>query len=244
MAYRRSGQGAPLLLVHGFPLDSSSWDELTPLLERDFDIIAPDLRGFGQSSTVKTPYTITDMADDLAALLDHLGIEKTAIAGHSMGGYVALAFAKKYPERVTGLALISSQTRSDTPEGRLGRFKTAEEVMEKGVSVLEPMSFKLTSDRRVQNFARALVARQNSAGVIGALRAMAERDDNLSVLTEADYPIVLIHGVADLMIPIDRAREIKQAVEVAYLVELPGAGHMPMLELSRETAGILKFLKS
>ena len=71
--------------------------KLLPLLDNKFDLITPDLRGFGQSTTVETPYTISDMADDLAGLLDHLGIEKIALAGHSMGGYVALAFAKKYP---------------------------------------------------------------------------------------------------------------------------------------------------
>ena len=94
LAYTRGGKGAPLMLLHGFPLDSSSWDELTPLLENDLDIITPDLRGFGQSTTIESPYTVSDMADDLAGLLDHLGIEKIAIAGHSMGGYIALAFAK------------------------------------------------------------------------------------------------------------------------------------------------------
>ena len=94
-----------LMLIHGFPLDHTSWNEVASLLENEFDLILPDLRGFGQSTTVETPYTISDMADDLAGLLDHLKIEKIALAGHSMGGYVALAFAKKYPQRVSGLGL-------------------------------------------------------------------------------------------------------------------------------------------
>ncbi len=104
------------MLIHGFPLDHTSWNEVATLLENDFDLILPDLRGFGQSTTVETPYTMSDMADDLAGLLDHLGIEKVALAGHSMGGYVALAFAKKYPQRVSGLGLVASQAAADSPE--------------------------------------------------------------------------------------------------------------------------------
>ena len=90
LAYARRGNGTPLALIHGFPLDSTSWNEIAPLLEDKFDLVLPDLRGFGQSTTVETPYSISGMADDIAGLLDHLGIEKAALAGHSMGGYVAL----------------------------------------------------------------------------------------------------------------------------------------------------------
>ena len=97
IAYKRHGSGMPLVLLHGYPLDHTIWDEVIPLLENDFDLILPDLRGFGQSDQVESQYTIADMAADIAALLDELGIEKTYIAGHSMGGYVALAFVRNYP---------------------------------------------------------------------------------------------------------------------------------------------------
>ena len=107
LAYTRLGKGTPLVLVHGFPLDSSSWNELIPYLKDHFDLILPDLRGFGKSTTVEAPYTLSDIADDLAGLLDDLGVEKTALAGHSMGGYISLAFAKKYPQRVSGLGLVA-----------------------------------------------------------------------------------------------------------------------------------------
>ena len=110
LAYTRRGQGIPLVLIHGFPLDHTSWDEVAPILENKFDVILPDLRGFGQSTTIESPYSMADMADDIARLLDDLGIEKAAIAGHSMGGYVALAFLKKYPQRVIGLGLSPNTT--------------------------------------------------------------------------------------------------------------------------------------
>ena len=86
------------MLLHGFPLDHHLWDEVVPLLEDTFDVILPDLRGFGESTTVDSPYSMDDYASDIAGLLDHLGIQKAAIVGHSMGGYAALAFARLYPQ--------------------------------------------------------------------------------------------------------------------------------------------------
>ena len=241
LAYARRGKGTPLVLVHGFPLDSTSWNEVAPLLEDRFDIILPDLRGFGQSTTVETPYTMSDMADDLAGLLDHLGLEKVTFVGHSMGGYVALAFAKKYPQRVSGLGLVASQAAADTPDGKAGRYKTAAEVAQKGVGIVaDGMTAKLSADTRIQAFVRPLMERQPPSALIGALKAMAEREDLLSHLSSVSFPVVLIHGDADALIPIDRARGIKSALPSAHLVELQGAGHMPMMELPTETADGLK----
>jgi len=246
IAYERRGnKGTPLVLVHGFPLDSSSWNEIIPLLEEKFDIITPDLRGFGQSTTIESPYTISDIADDLAGLLDHLGVEKTAMTGHSMGGYVALAFAKKYTNRVSGLGLISSQAAGDPPDRKEGRYKTAADVAEKGVGVVvEAMTPKLSADVRVQAFVRGVMEKQSKDGVIGALKAMAEREDLMSVLSSLNFPFVLIHGDADVLIPIERSKEIKAAVPSAQFVELQGAGHMPMMEFAKETAEGLMFLAS
>ena len=189
LAYTRRGKGTPLVLIHGFPLDHTSWDEVASLLENEFDVITPDLRGFGQSTTVETPYTISDMADDLAGLLDHLGIEKVALAGHSMGGYVALAFAKKYPQRVSGLGLVSSQAVADSPEGKDRRYQTAADVAQKGVGVVaDAMTPKLSAVARVQTFVRAVIEKQSQAAVIGALKAMAEREDLSSYLSSVTLP--------------------------------------------------------
>src|SRR5690242_11958198 len=121
LAYERRGKGTPLVLLHGYPLDHHLWDEVAPLLEDTFDVILPDLRGFGESTTVDSPYSMDDYASDIAGLLDQLGISKAAIVGHSMGGYAALAFARMYPERVSGLGLVSSQVLADPPERKDGR---------------------------------------------------------------------------------------------------------------------------
>jgi len=244
LAYERLGSGAPLLLIHGFPLDHTIWKDVVHLLKSDFDLILPDLRGFGQSTTVETPYTLSDMADDLAALLDHLKVEKVALAGHSMGGYVALAFAKKYPQRVSGLGLVASQAAGDVPERKAGRYQTAADVSQRGVGVVaESMTPNLSADAGVQAFVRPLMERQSPAAVIGALKAMAEREDLFSYLSTVSFPVALLHGSADVLIPIERAKEIKSVLPAARWVELQGAYHMPMLEFPVETADGLRRLR-
>jgi 3-oxoadipate enol-lactonase len=243
LAYDRRGDGPPLVLVHGFPLDHHLWDQIVPLLVDTFDVILPDLRGFGESTTVASPYTMDDYASDTASLLDHLEIQRAAIVGHSMGGYAALAFARLYPERVRGLGLVSSQVLADAPDRKEGRYKSAKDVSENGIgSVVETMTPKFTSDEKLQAFARESMERQQPAAYIGALKAMAERMDSTPLLSSFNFPIVIVHGEADFLIPIDRAREVKSALPQAYLVEISGAGHIPMMEAPQKTAAALKHL--
>jgi len=243
LAYDRRGKGTPLVLLHGYPLDHHLWDEVVPLLEDTFDLILPDLRGFGGSSTVDSFYAMEDYASDIAELLDQLGIQQTAIAGHSMGGYVALAFARLFPKRVRGLGLVASQVLADPTERKEARYQSAAEVADKGVgSVVETMTPKFTADKKLQAFARQSMERQPPAAYIGALKAMAERVDSTPLLSSFSFPVVLIHGEADQLIPIDRAREVKTALPQAHLVEIHGAGHMPMMENKEKTAEALKHL--
>lgn len=243
LAYERRGNGTPLVLLHGFPLDHHLWDEVVPLLSDTFELIIPDLRGFGNSSTVDSFYAMEDFAADVAALLDQLEIQKAAIVGHSMGGYVALAFARLYPERVTGLGLVSSQALADAPDRKEGRYKSAAEVADKGIaSVVAAMTPKFTSNERLQEFAKQSMEKQQPAAYIGALKAMAERVDSTPLLSSFDFPVVIVHGDADSLIPIDRAREVKAAIPQAHLTEVSGAGHMPMVESPEQTAKALKHL--
>jgi 3-oxoadipate enol-lactonase len=243
LAYERRGNGTPLVLIHGYPLDHTIWDKVMPLLENDFDLLLPDLRGFGESAAPRTGYLLTDMAADIAALLDSLGIEKAVIAGHSMGGYVALAFVHAYPQRALGLGLVASQARADPPERKTVRYQEAEHILAHGVGeVAASMSVKLTADPALQAALRALILHQRPKGLAGALRAMAERPDATPFLAEFDFPVTIVHGLADGLVPIERAREMKRLVKNSYLVEVEDAGHMPMLEAPQVTAKILKTL--
>lgn len=244
LAFERYGSGMPLVLLHGFPLDHSIWMDVVPLLQNDFDLILPDLRGFGESTTVDTQYSMSDFAADLFGLLNSLGLEKAAFAGHSMGGYVALAFAKLYPARISGLALVSSQAAADTPERKEGRYKTAEDVKVKGVgTVADAMTNKLSTDPHVREFIRPLILRQSASAVTGALRAMAEREDMMLLASTLSVPLFLLHGIADELIPIERAREINALKNDAKLVELARVGHMPMMESAAQVADALKILR-
>ena len=243
LAYKREGRGTQLVLLHGYPLDHHLWDEIVPLLKDTFDLIIPDLRGFGDSSTIETPYTMNDFASDIAGLLDQLDLQKPAIAGHSMGGYIALAFARLYPERLSALALVASQAQIDPPERKEGRYKSAAEVAEKGIGgVVETMTPKFTSNPKWQAFARKNMEAQQPAAYIGALKAMAERADSMPLLSTIKYPVVVVHGDADALIPIERAREVKAATPGSNLFEISGAGHMPMCEAPNETAQALMLL--
>jgi 3-oxoadipate enol-lactonase len=243
LAYERRGRGTTLVLLHGYPLDHSIWELVVPLLEDRADLIMPDLRGFGESYATEGDYSLDDMAADVAALLDHLKIEKAAIAGHSMGGYVALAFARAYPHRVCGLGLVSSQAIADTPDSRQGRYDTAELVARQGVMVVaDSMPAKLTANPTLQTALREIARRQRPAGIIEALKAIAERPDSMPLLPGLNFQVVLVHGLKDALIPVERAREVQASLLQGYLVEIEGVGHMPMMEAPQVTAEALKML--
>ncbi|MCX7609529.1 MAG: alpha/beta hydrolase [Anaerolineales bacterium] len=241
VAYERRGQGRPLVLLHGYPLDHTIWEPLLPFLEADFDLILPDLRGFGQSSVVQTPYLLTDMASDIAALMDALSLRQAILVGHSMGGYIALAFAASYPERLLGLGLVASQAAADTPERKAARYALAERVAQNGLGeVAEVMPAALTPIAPLQESLRTLILRQSSWGVIGALRAMAERPDSTPLLSHLQVPLVIVHGLADSLVPVERARQVASLAPKARLFELTGVAHMPMWEAPQATAEALR----
>ena len=244
LAYDRHGRGTPVVFLHGYPLDHSIWEALVPQLENSADLILPDMRGFGGSEPVDAalhPYTVGDMAADVVGLLDALQINRAVIVGHSMGGYVALALAHAYPQRVLGLGLVSTQGLADPPERKAGRYATAEQVAAQGAGVVaDAMASKLTANPEQIPAIRALILRQPAAGLIGALKAMAERPDSMQLIQTFRFPVAIVHGLADALIPVDRSREMKAFIPQAVLTELPDVGHSPMLEAPLQTAQALK----
>src|SRR6266542_306071 len=129
--YQERGRGVPVVLVHGFPLDSGMWEAQLDALSDRYRVIAPDLRGFGQSISTE-PFTIASQADDVHALLKELGALPCVLAGLSMGGYIALAFSRKYASDLRALTLIDTRSEGDTPQGKENRNKMIQLVRDNG----------------------------------------------------------------------------------------------------------------
>jgi len=243
LAYTRQGCGAPLVLVHGFPLDHTTWKPLLPYLTPHFDVILPDLSGFGDSAALETAPDMEAYAAALVGLLDALQLPQSFVAGHSMGGYVSLAFARCYGQRLLGLGLIATQALPDIPERKASRYATAAQVAEQGaVVVADAMSTKLSANPAHAPILRNLILRQSPIGIIAALKAMAERPDLTPLLSSFTFPVAIVHGLADDLIPPDRSREMKTIISHAHFAEIPGIGHMPMMEAPQAAAGALKGL--
>jgi pimeloyl-ACP methyl ester carboxylesterase len=242
IAYDRRGKGVPLILIHGYPLDHTIWDEVALSLTEEFDLIIPDLRGFGESDVMEADDSIIDYATDVAGLLNHLKIKRAYLVGHSMGGYVVLAFAREFPERVSGLGMVSTQTLADTPERKESRLATAKQVLVEGVGIVaESMTPKLSENVRVQDYVRSLIIRQRPLGIYSALNAMAERPDSTELFTTFKFPTVIVHGGADALISVERGREMKAVLPSAHYLELAGLGHMPMMENPQAVADAIRF---
>ena len=242
IAYTRRGRGIPLVLIHGYPLERSIWDPVAALLEDDFDMTIPDLRGFGDSDVVDAGGAILAYASDVAGLMKRLGAAKANVVGHSMGGYVALALMREHPEMLLGLGLVSSQMLPDPPDRKQARYVSAQEVLTKGVEpVAEAMAPKLSSDKGIQAAMRVLISRQRPGGLASALEAMAERADSTAVVSSCKVPALAVHGQADALIPVERGRDVKTVLPAAHYVELARAGHMPMMEEPRAVADALRF---
>ncbi len=242
LAIEEHGKGLPVVLVHGFPFDHSIWSPIVPLLKDHARLILPDLRGFGQTPLPEGEqvYSIRELAGDILALLDRLEIEKAVLVGQSMGGYVSLAFAQLYPQRLAGLGLVSTQASADSPEKRQGRMKQADAVRRKGVArALEGMAEKLTSKPELVPAVREVINRQNPATVIAALKAMAERRDSTENLAGIGVPAVVIAGAEDAVIPLERSQEMNRLLGWSWLVEIAGGGHMLMMETPEQLADAL-----
>jgi 3-oxoadipate enol-lactonase len=242
ISYSRLGKGMPLVLLHGFPLDHRIWEDIAPGLTSQFDLILPDLRGLGRSTSNKAGSSMLDMAGDIAELMEHLSLKKVYLTGHSMGGYVALAFAHRFPDKLLGLGLVSSQAVADTAERKVSRYASVAQVEMGGVGVIaESMKGNLTSNHKLQEKLYLVMVEQPKAGVIDSLKAMAERPDNTDVLRRLGIPALIVHGAEDQLIPVNRAREANVLARNSKLVILPGVGHMPMMEAPERCVEALRW---
>lgn len=242
LAYIDRGQGLPVLLVHGFPLDHTMWSAQIEALSPLHRVIAPDLRGFGQSplgeGDPQRSISMEEYADELNELLDLLGIaEPIVLVGFSMGGYIAWQFVRKHAERLCALVQCDTRAAADTEEGRAGRLKMAEKIAEWGSArVAEMMGPKLFSaiglDSKPQLMAelRRVVSRTSPAGIAAAQRGMAARLDVTDMLPTIQVPTLVVVGADDVISTSQEMRTIAAAIPSATFVEIPAAGHMTTLE--------------
>jgi len=238
--FEEHGAGTPVVLLHGYPLDHTIWQEVVPTLAEHARVIVPDLRGHGRSDAPEGIYTMRQIADDVAGLLDALELPGAVVVGHSMGGYAALAFAQAYPQRLLGLGMVASQAAADSSEGRAGRLVTAREVQQQGMAgIADSMPARLTTQARLLPTLRSLILATSPAGAAGILMGMAERPDMTSFLAQISAPAVVIAGDSDALIPFDRSVEMAHKLQQARLVTVPGSGHMPMMEFPGIVAAAL-----
>ncbi len=240
--YTDVGSGQPVVLLHGFPLDHAMWTPQISALSETARVIAPDLRGFGQSTLThddaKNGVEMHQYAADVASLLDKIGVKEPVIlCGFSMGGYVLWQFALRYPQRVKAIVLCDTRAAADSAEARQGRLKTADEVLKSGTkplieSMLPKLLSKGTLSQRpevVTQVTQIMRACEPSA-VAAALRGMAQRDDVTSQLSQITQPALIIVGAEDAISPPAEMRGMAELIPNVQFVEIPEAGHMTTLE--------------
>ena len=239
--YKEFGKGKPIIFIHGYPLDHTIWLPLIPELQKHARLILPDLRGHGQSPAPVGVYSMELLAADILTLMDKLGLEKAVIAGHSVGGYIALHFARDYPERLAGLALVASHCFSDLPERKQDRLDITEKVERTGKTdfIGESMLPNLTPDKVLQEKLRLIIEKAKPAGVTGINRGMAQRKDTCEVLSNLNVPTVIIAGELDKYLSVEKVNQMADLMKKPWLEIIPGTGHMLMMEAPQKVSHIL-----
>lgn len=240
-AYGDEG-GAVVVLLHGWPLDRSIWSEVAPrLAAAGLRVLCPDLPGFGGSGALDSGrWTVEGFAEEIADFLDEQTSGRVAVAGHSFGGYVALALAEREPERLGALGLLASRTIADSDEARAGRRATIDKVRAGGAAALLPdLAGKLLAPNAAPGLrvrADAIIRRCPSEAIIAGLTAMASRPDRSAVLETFAGSVLVLHGTADQLIPVAQAAEPSRRAGPLDRIILDGIGHMPMWEDPASTA--------
>ena len=242
LAYDEEGRGAAFVLLHGFPFDRSMWREQTEVLSANFRVIAPDLRGLGETpSGGVTAATMDEMAEDVAALLDSLHVGRAVLGGLSMGGYVAFEFFRRFPHRVRALVLADTRPQGDDDDGKRTREENARKVLREGIgplvdSMLPKLLSASTRERRPDVVGRVseMMLAVRPEGAAAALRGMAVRRDQTELLSRIDVPTLVIVGTEDAITPPADAEAMAAKIEGARLVRVEGAAHLSNVERPEE----------
>src|SRR6266511_2161879 len=237
------GEGTPVVLLHAFPLDSRMW---LPQVEAlgGYQAIVPDLRGFGAAREAAVEVTSMDLlADDIAELLDERELERAVLCGLSMGGYVALAFARRHPERLGGLVLCDTRAGADSDDARAARLAMAERVLAEGVGFLPGAMVPRLLGKTTREQQPELAERVTETILDQDPRGMAERPDATAVLGQISVPTLVITGMEDELIAPDESVQMAAEIRDARLIQVPDAGHLVNLEQAElVNEGLLDFL--
>lgn len=242
VAYDDHGVGTPIIFLHAFPLNRSMWDGVTTALleEQRYRLVALDWPGFGESDIPSGISTMNVLADDVVGLMDALGMQQAVICGLSMGGYVAFALWRKYPQRIQGLILADTRPGADNEEGKANREQLAQLVESQGVqgvnAVADMQVPRLLSEYtreqhpEVELRVRQLIGEATPEGVAAASRGMAQRPDSSDLLPNITSPTLILVGEQDAITPPMMAQEYASKIPNVQLAVIPQAGHLSNLE--------------
>lgn len=254
-AYDEAGTGLPVVLLHGFPFDRGMWEpQLAPLAAAGFRVLAPDFPGMGRTAAGTEPFAIDGAGDFVAAVLDALGVARAVVGGLSMGGYAAMAFARRHPARLAGLILADTKAAPDDEAGRATRDRLIATAKAEGPgAIADEMLPKLMGEKaRKTNpaavrLAETVARRQTVDGIVGALAALRDRPDAAPGLPKVAVPTLVLVGEYDEVTPPLAAARLGALVAGSEVVHIPGAGHLSNVEnpdaFNAAVVGWLKQLK-
>lgn len=245
--YRVSGTGKPVMFVHGFGEDGRVWDEMIHDLEKQFQCIVPDLPGSGNSVMRKGDWSMEGLAESLAAILDMEEIPVVTMIGHSMGGYITLAFAEKYRSSLTGFGLFHSSALADSPEKKETRKRGIQFIEQHGqIKFLEqatPNLFSESSRNKNPQIVQEILDRftnfQDTA-LVHYYEAMMQRPDRTHILKSFAGPVLFILGEHDTAIPLEDGLGQSHLPRLSYIHLLRNSGHMGMIEETEKCREILQ----
>jgi 3-oxoadipate enol-lactonase len=233
IGYEARGTGAPIVLLHPFPFSRDIWGGLAEVLALRHRVIAVDARGFGETPLGASGYAISDLADDVAGLLDHLDVARAAVLGMSMGGYTALACALRHPARVSALVLCDTRAAADPPSMRAARDGAIARIRATGSGpYLDGSMARLLSTEAAPSLVTFLRswAEDRADSLIAGIEALRDRPDRSGELGAIRCPTLALRGTDDQVTPADDMREMVRAIGGASFIEIPGAGHLAHLE--------------
>jgi pimeloyl-ACP methyl ester carboxylesterase len=235
--YKATGEGFAVVLVHGFAEDGRLWEDTIRILGPNFRLLIPDIPGSGGSDFNAALNTIDDFADSLKTMLDAEEMEKCILVGHSMGGYIGLAMAEKFPDRVKALGLFHSTAFADTEEKKATRRKGIEFISDHGarefIRISSPNLFSLNFSKRSPEKIESYIKTYetfDAKSLVAYYEAMMTRPDRTAVLKNFRGPVLFIMGEEDKAVPLQDVLQQTHLPAVSYIKLLRNTAHMGMLE--------------